>query len=126
MTALSGITIGLLAADGTHEPTLALVRAVHERGETLGAICHGQWVLVSADVLRGRRATSPRDIAVDLTNAGAEWVERDAVRDGHIVTAVYFACLPAFMRLLIESMRTRRQEPPRQALKRPEEEEEPK
>ena len=87
-----------------HEPTLALVRAMDERGKTLGAICHGQWVLVSAGVLRGRKATSPRDIAVDLTNAGAEWVDREAVRDGHIITAVYFGYLPAFLRLLIESI----------------------
>ena len=87
-----------------HEPTLALVRYLDEREKILGAICHGQWVLVSADVLRGRQATSPRDIAVDLKNAGAEWVDRDAVRDGHIITAVYYGYLPAFLRLLIESI----------------------
>jgi len=64
----------------------------------------GQWVLVSAGVLRGRKATSPRDIAIDLSNAGAEWTDREAVRDGHIVTAVYFGYLPAFLRLLIEAV----------------------
>jgi protease I len=87
-----------------HEPTVALVRSLHERAKILGAICHGQWVLVSAGVLRGRKATSPRDIAVDLMNAGAEWVDRDVVRDGHIVTAVYFGYLPAFLRVLIEAI----------------------
>lgn len=87
-----------------HQPTIDLVRYLHKRETILGAICHGQWVLVSADVLRGRRATSPRDIAIDLKNAGAEWVDRDVVRDGHIITAVYFAYLPAFLRLLIEAI----------------------
>ena len=87
-----------------HEPTLALVRHLHERTRILGAICHGPWVLVSADVLRGRKATSPRDIAIDLKNAGAEWVDRHAVRDGHIVTAQYFGYLPEFLRLLIEAV----------------------
>ncbi len=87
-----------------HKPTLDLVRAMDERGKVIGAICHAQWVLVSADILRGRRATSPRDIAVDLRNAGAEWVAEDVVRDGHLVTAVYFGCLPEFLRTLIDAI----------------------
>ena len=87
-----------------HGPTLRLVRAMDARKKVIGAICHGQWVLVSAGVLRGRRATSPGDIAVDLKNAGARWVNREAVRDGHIITSIYYGCLPAFLRLLIEAI----------------------
>jgi protease I len=83
---------------------LDLVRAMHSRGKVIGAICHGQWVMVSADILRGRKATSPGDIAVDLRNAGAEWVDQEAVRDGNLITAVYFGYLPAFLRLLIEAI----------------------
>jgi protease I len=85
-------------------PVLDLVRAMHRQGKVVGAICHGQWVMVSADILRGRKATSPRDIAVDLKNAGAEWVDQEAVRDGNLITAVYFGYLPAFLRLLIEAI----------------------
>jgi protease I len=87
-----------------HEPTLRLVRAMDECSKVIGAICHGQWVLVSADVLRGRRATSPRDIAPDLRNAGAEWVDEEVVRDGNLVTAVYFGYLPQFCRTLVEAI----------------------
>jgi protease I len=87
-----------------HEPALRLLRAMDERGKVIGAICHGQWVLVSADVLRGRRATSPRDIAPDLRNAGAEWVDEEVVRDGNLVTAVYFGYLPGFLRTLVEAI----------------------
>jgi protease I len=83
---------------------LDLVRALHSRGKIIGAICHGQWVMVSADILRGRKATSPGDIAVDLKNAGAEWLDQEAVRDGNLITAVYFGYLPAFLRLLIEAL----------------------
>jgi protease I len=83
---------------------LGLIRALHSRGKVIGAICHGQWVMVSAGILRGRKATSPGDIAVDLTNAGAEWVDQEAVRDGNLITAVYFGYLPAFLRLLIEAI----------------------
>ena len=87
-----------------HGPTLDLVRAMDERGKPIGAICHGPWVLVSADVLRGRRATGPGDIAVDMRNAGAEFVNEDVVRDGHIITAVYFGHLPWFLRELIDAI----------------------
>ncbi len=87
-----------------HPPTLALVRAMDARRKVIGAICHAQWVLVSADVLRGRRATSPGDIAVDLRNAGANWVKEEAVRDGHLITSIYFGYLPAFLRLLIDAI----------------------
>ncbi len=87
-----------------HPPAIALVRTMDARRKIIGAICHAQWVLVSADVLRSRRATSPADIAVDLKNAGAHWVKEEAVRDGHLVTSIYFGCLPAFLRLLIDAI----------------------
>jgi protease I len=83
---------------------LDLVRAVDRQGKVVGAICHGQWVMISADILRGRKATSPRDIAVDLKNAGAEWVDQEVVRDGNVITAVYFGYLPGFMRTLIAAI----------------------
>jgi protease I len=87
--------------------TLELVCRMDARERIIGAICHAQWVLVSADILRGRRATSPDDMAVDMKNAGADWVDQEAVRDGHLITSVYFGYLPAFMRLLIEAIERR-------------------
>ena len=97
-----GIYGPLLLRD--HPATIALVRAMDARKKIIGAICHAQWVLVSADILRGRRATSPGDIAIDLTNAGACWGKEEAVRDGHIITSIYFGYLPAFLRLLIDAI----------------------
>jgi protease I len=87
-----------------HEPTLELVREMDKQKKVIGAICHAQWVLVSADILKGVRSTSPDDMAVDMKNAGAVWVNEEAVRDGHIITSIYFGYLPAFMRLLIEAI----------------------
>ncbi|MCZ7643806.1 MAG: type 1 glutamine amidotransferase [Planctomycetota bacterium] len=87
-----------------HAPALQLVREMNAQRKLIGAICHAQWVLASADVLRGRRATSPDDIAIDLKNAGAEWVKQPAVRDENLVTAIYFGYLPEFMRLLLEAL----------------------
>ncbi|MBI3830099.1 MAG: DJ-1/PfpI family protein [Planctomycetes bacterium] len=87
-----------------HAPTLKLVREMNRRRKPIGAICHAQWVLVSADVLRGRKATSPGDIRVDLENAGAQWVKQEAVRDGHLITSIYFGYLPAFLKLLVDAI----------------------
>ena len=84
-----------------YEPLLKLVRAMDKAGKVIGAICHGQWVLISSGILKDRRATASNDIVIDIKNAGAIYAGRGAVRDGNLVTGEYFAELPAFMRLLI-------------------------
>ena len=87
-----------------HEPTLRLVRGAMQRGIVVAAICHAQWVLVSADVVRGRTLTGPPDMAVDITNAGGDYQKARAVRDGNLITAVYFAYLPEQFRLLMPAL----------------------
>jgi protease I len=84
---------------------LRLVREAFEAGKVVAAICHGPWVLVSAGVLRGRTATSVSAIKDDVTNAGAEWVDREVVRDGNLITSRMPADLPAFCRTIIEAIR---------------------
>jgi protease I len=87
-----------------HEPTLDLVRTCMAQGIVVGAICHASWILVSAGVARGKRIACPRDMAVDVTNAGGLYVEDRCVRDGNLVTAVYYACLPQHMREIIPAI----------------------
>jgi protease I len=72
----------------TRPDAVALVRAFVAAGKPVGAICHGPWLLVEADALRGRRATSWASIRTDLRNAGAVLVDAAVVTDGTIVTAV--------------------------------------
>ena len=72
----------------TRNDAVELVRAFVRAGKPIGAICHGPWLLVEADALRGRRATCWRSIRTDLRNAGAEVVDAPVVTDGTIVTAV--------------------------------------
>lgn len=72
----------------TRPEAVALVRAFANAGNVMGAICHGPWLLVEADVLRGVRATGWRSIRTDLRNAGAIVTEGPVERDGTIVTAV--------------------------------------
>ena len=91
-----------------HVPAQKLVQRAMREDRIVAAICHAHWLLVSADVLKGRRVTSPRDIAIDMTNAGAEYVDGvEAVQDGNLHTAVYFGYLPEQFRLLIPAIAAR-------------------
>ena len=66
---------------------IQLIKDFAEQGKPVGAICHGPWLLVEADLLRGRRATSWPSIRTDLRNAGAKVLDEAAVTDGNIVTS---------------------------------------
>jgi len=70
-----------------HGNVIALIKAFDEQGKPIGAICHGPWLLVEADLLRGRTATSWPSIRTDLRNAGATVVDQAAVTDVNIVTS---------------------------------------
>jgi protease I len=68
----------------------------------VAAICHAPWALVEADVVRGRTVTSWPSLRTDLRNAGAEWVDREVVRDGNLVTSRKPDDLPAFNEELVD------------------------
>ena len=69
-----------------YRPMIDLVRQMVDAGKVVAAICHGPQLLISADVVRGRRVTSWPSVAIDLTNAGAEWVDEAVVQDGNLIT----------------------------------------
>lgn len=71
----------------TNADAIALIRAFAAARKPVGAICHGPWLLVEADLLRGRRASSWPSIRTDLRNAGAEVLDQPVVVDGNIVTS---------------------------------------
>jgi protease I len=81
---------------------VAFVHAFFEAGKPVGAICHGPWLLVEADVAGGRTVTSFPSIRTDLRNAGANWVDREVVVDQGLVTSRKPDDLPAFNAKLIE------------------------
>jgi protease I len=77
----------------------AMVRFTREffdNGKTIAAVCHAPWMLAEADVLGGRTVTSWPSIRTDLVNAGAEWVDREVVEDGNLITSRRPGDLPAF------------------------------
>lgn len=81
-----------------------LVKKIHDSGGIVAAICHGGWMLVSADLLRGRTATSFFAIRDDMVAAGANWVDRETVQDGNLITARKPDDLPRFVRTLIDAL----------------------
>ncbi|MBY0548007.1 MAG: type 1 glutamine amidotransferase [Candidatus Obscuribacterales bacterium] len=83
---------------------LEIVRHTVKAGGVVASICHGPWVLASADVVRGKRVTSHKNIKDDLVNAGAIWVDEEVVVDGSLVTSRTPSDLPAFCRELIKAM----------------------
>jgi protease I len=90
----------------TNRFAVELVRAFTNARKTVAAICHGPWMLVEADVLRGVRATSWKSIRTDLRNAGAAISEERVVRDGHLITAQAPEDVEAFTETLIAAVET--------------------
>jgi protease I len=88
-----------------HQPMIDLVRKANAAGKLIAAVCHGPQLLISAEVVKGRRVTSWPSVAVDLRNAGAIWVDQAVVRDGNIITSRKPADLPQFNEAIIEALR---------------------
>ncbi|HEY0776659.1 MAG TPA: type 1 glutamine amidotransferase domain-containing protein [Gemmatirosa sp.] len=72
------------------------VRDFVERDKPVAAICHGPWVLVEADAVRGRTLTSWPSLKTDITNAGGEWQDKEVIVDQKFVTSRKPDDLPAF------------------------------
>lgn len=82
-----------------------LVRGFLDGGKVVAAICHGPWLLVEADALKGRQATSYKSIRKDVENAGAKWVDKEVVTDKGIITSRSPDDLPAFVAKIIDEVR---------------------
>lgn len=87
-----------------HPAMVGLVKAAHEAGKVVAAICHAGWMLASAGILDGRRVTSFFAIRDDLVHAGADWVDEAVVVDGNLITSRTPDDLPDFMRAIIAKM----------------------
>jgi protease I len=85
-------------------PARAFVQGMHAAGKPTCAICHGQWVMVSAGILRGKRATAVWNIHVDLENAGATVHDEPCVVDGNLITARFPYDLPRMVYALVAQL----------------------
>jgi protease I len=87
-----------------HQAMVDLVRKAYDSGKVVAAICHGPQLLISAEIVRGHRVTSWPSVAVDLRNAGADWVDTPVAQDGNLITSRKPADLPRFNKAIIEAL----------------------
>lgn len=88
-----------------HQSMADLVKRAFDSGKVIAAICHGPQLLISANIVKGRRVTSWPSVAIDLKNAGAKWVDEPVVRDGNLITARKPADLPRFNKAIIDAIK---------------------
>jgi protease I len=121
-TAGEPIGFGALAADGAalkydlvvltggyeapdrvrQEPAVTgFLRTMDEAGKVVAGLCHGPWIMISAGIMRDRRACAYVGMRDDMINAGADVVDASVVVDDNIVTCSYYGEVGAFMRTVI-------------------------
>lgn len=88
----------------TEEKAQAFLKDVFSAGKPVAAICHAPWILVDTELAQGRTLTSYFSLAPDLTNAGANWVDKEVVVDGNLITSRNPGDLDAFSDALIEKV----------------------
>lgn len=81
---------------------VAFAKAFFDAGKPVAAICHGPWTVIEAGAARGRRIASWPSLKTDLRNAGAEWMDQEAVIDGNLVSSRQPDDIPAFNRAMID------------------------
>ncbi|HOW36108.1 MAG TPA: type 1 glutamine amidotransferase domain-containing protein [Candidatus Omnitrophota bacterium] len=98
-SALDAKQFDLLVIPGGHEAPdrvrqvpeiLKFTKAMHDLKKPIASICHGPWVLVSAGIMKGKKATCYKGCKDDLINAGASYIDEPVVVDGTLVTAQHF------------------------------------
>jgi deglycase len=88
-----------------HADVNTFVRNMHKQGKLVAAICHAGWVLISAGIVKGKKATGFFAIKDDMVNAGAVFLDKEVVVDGNLITSRNPYDLPAFCREIIKYLK---------------------
>jgi protease I len=86
----------------TNRKAVEFVQRFVSSGKPVAAICHGPWLLVETNAVRGRTVTSWPSLQTDIRNAGGDWVDREVATDEGIVTSRKPDDIPAFNKKMIE------------------------
>jgi protease I len=87
-----------------HEEAVVFARDFVESGKPVFAICHAPQLLITADILKGRKVTGWKSITQDIRNAGAEFIDQQVVRDGNLISSREPGDLPAFIGAALEML----------------------
>ena len=87
-----------------NEKMVSFVKEINAKGNPIASICHGGWMLVEADVVRGKKVTSYASIKTDLKNAGGKWSDEEVIVDGNLITSRTPSDIPAFNREMIKAL----------------------
>lgn len=81
-----------------------LVKAIESAGKPIAVICHGGWLLVSSGLVKGKTMTSFSSLKDDITNAGGNWVDKEVVKDGQLISSRQPDDIPAFNQQIIQAL----------------------
>jgi len=84
---------------------LDFVKEMDKKGKIISAVCHGPWVLISAGIMKGKNATCYKGCKDDLINCGANYLDKDVVVDGNIITSPHFRNLAEWMKETINKFK---------------------
>ena len=85
---------------------ITFIQFMDKCNKPIGAICHGPQVLISAEIVKGKKVTSYKDVYVDLVNAGAiAYLMAPVIVDGNIVTSSHYDFNGPFMKAYIELLK---------------------
>jgi protease I len=89
----------------SHDEVVAFVKQFAATGKPIFFICHGAQLLITANLLKGRRITGWKSIIQDIKNAGAEYIDQEVVEDGNFISSRYPADLPAFIKASLDKLK---------------------
>ena len=84
---------------------LDLVRGIFEKGGIVASICHGPWVLISANIMKDKQTTAVIALKDDLVNAGAIYLDKEVVVDNNLITSRTPQDLPVFLPAIITALK---------------------
>ncbi len=89
----------------SHDEVVTFVKKFAATGKPIFFICHGAQLLITADILKGRRVTGWKSIIQDIKNAGAEYLDEEVVVDGNFVSSRCPADIPVFIEASLDKLK---------------------